>query len=129
MDRRDGNRGEVEDRLRRLLTFPGSALYLEINREPPFRVTLQPVRSERLFVTIEPNRDERGRFRGGSVSAQTDGGSEQVYVFFIDGTSQLEYVIEVPPAIAHVTLVVNGVAISDARPVNHPGEPETIRAQ
>lgn len=117
---------DVADRLRALLRQPGSALYLEIHREGSFQVTLQPTGNDRLFVAIEPNRREQGRFRGGSFSAHTGGGKEQVYAFFIDGTRQPEYVVEVPPAVTHVTLVVNGNMVVAEHPVDPTAGPVTL---
>lgn len=106
---------EIADRLRALLRQPGSALYLEMNREGPFRVTLLPTRGDRLYMETT-----RGGAREivGSLSARTGGNEEQIYAFYVDGTTQPEYVIEVPPAVTHVTLVVNGEAVTAERPVD-----------
>lgn len=114
---------EAADRLRALLRQPGSALYLEMNRERPFRITLQPTRGDRFYTETT-----RGGAREivGSLSARTGRDGEQVYAFYVDGTTLPEYVIEVPPAVTHVTLVVNGETVAAERPVNPAGGAVTL---
>lgn len=126
--RSGGSAEEVIQRLQRLLRLPGSALYLEIDRSGPFDVVLQPTRSKRLYIPIEPDAYRTGEFRGEFISAETGRGPDEVYTFWIEGTTQGEYVVEVPSAVSYVTLVVNGRIVAAEQPVDPTGRPVTVPA-
>ncbi len=126
--RHGGSAEDAAQQLRQLLRVAGSALYLEINREGSFEIVLQPTTDPRLYIPIEPNARRAGRYRGGSLSAVTGTWPDQVYVFFIEGTSQERYRVDVPPAVAHVTVVINGREVLNAVPIDPAGETIVIDA-
>jgi len=118
-----GDSQPVAERLRRLLAQPGSTLYLEINSERPFEVSVEPTRGDRLSIATA-----RGVGPGvrGSISARLQQGVGQVAVLWINGAVLPEYVIEAPATLTHITLVVNGRVVLAEQPVDHRAGRTTI---
>jgi hypothetical protein len=116
---------EVEQRLRTLFRKGGTSLYLTINSHNPLEVRLRPVPGERFHMATAGRESSHVR---GALSSTVTPSANRVLSFVLHGTTLPVYVIDAPPGLSYLTLVVNGrVAVAEL-PIDHGDALATIFA-
>lgn len=120
-DMAGGDDRDVARRLRHLQDRPGAGLYLQITSS-----------SRPLTVVLQPSREGAARMSVGGGSLVWGGADSRVGgvgAFWVKDAPQREYVIQLPPAVTHATVVVSGREIATAYQIDPAGEPVTFRVE